>query len=389
MSLNALQRMCLLFLPAAMALTVFNSKTAMAKTPAASVAQVVQATHAAGHFDGVVLVSQRGKILYAQGFGPANRSANYPNTLETPYRICSITKQFTALLVMQMVQQGKLRLDSPVTAYLPDFRADTGGKITLRNLLTHTSGLASVDDALPEKEGFPGFYQQTDPKFADAAYVTRTYLQGDLKTVPGEKFNYNNSDYIVLQAILEKTSGLPYAQLLQTRILKPLGMTHTGLIGKDAYAPRQAVGYIHDGAKEVAEPYIHLANFGAAGAMYSTARDLLRWNNALDNDILLAKPYRETMFTADKSLGYVALGSWVYPAAIAGAAKKPVLVERQGEIGAFHTLNLRAPEDGYSIVVLSNTDTADLSATYLQKGLAYDILKALYAPVTRTIGGAL
>lgn len=341
---------------------------------------VVQASHMAGHFDGVVLVARNGKTLYGAGVGLADREKQTPNTLDTPFPICSITKQFTALLVMQLVQAGKVRLAGVITDYLPDFRADTGGKITVKDLLTHTSGLPSPDDVLPEKDGVPGFYRQTDPKFADASSVVKTYLQGDLKAAPGEKFNYNNGDYLVLQAILEKITGKSYARLLKERVTEPLGMTHTGLIGRNLYAPGQAVGYVREGGKLVREPYFHLATFGAAGAMYSTARDMLRWDGALDRDTLLSKPYRETMFTADRSLGYVGLGSWIYLGALARVAKKPLLVERQGEIGGFRTLNLRAPEEGVSIIILGNTDAADLSATYMQKGLGYDLLRVLYAP---------
>lgn len=353
-------------------------REASAQAPALEA--VVRASHQAGRFDGVVLVARNGKTLYGAGMGLADREKQAPNTLDTPFPICSITKQFTALLVMQLVQAGKVRLAGVVTDYLPDFRADTGGKITVKDLLTHTSGLPSPDDALPEKDGVPGFYSQTDPKFADAGYVVKTHLQGDLKTRPGEKFHYNNGDYLVLQAILEKATGKSYARLLQERVLGPLGMTHTGLIGRDLYAPGQAVGYVQEGGKLVREPYFHLATFGAAGAMYSTARDMLRWDDALDRDTLLSKPYREIMFTADKSLGYVGLGSWIYRGALAGVAKKPLLVERQGDIGGFRTLNLRAPEEGVSIIILGNTDAADLSATYMQKGLGYDLLKSLYAP---------
>lgn len=345
-----------------------------------AIRQVVADYHAKGQFDGVVLVAQNGRILCSTSAGLANRELSIPNTDTTPYRICSVTKQFTALLVMQEVAAGHLSLSGFVTDYLPDFRRDTGSKITLRNLLAHTSGLPALDDAFPTKNDVPGFYQQTDPKFAQPTYVVKTYLQGDLKTKPGEKFNYNNADYVVLAAILEKATGKSYAALLQERIFRPLGMTYSGLMSSDTFSPRQAIGYIQKNGALVPEPYqLHVADFGAAGAMYSTAADLLLWDNALDHDTLLAKPYREIMFTADKSLGYVALGSWVYPASFAGSPMKPVLVERDGGIGAFNLLNLRAPADGYSLIILSNVDTADLGAVYMKHGLAYDILKTLYS----------
>jgi len=334
---------------------------------------VAQSYHAQGQFEGVVTVTRHGSLIYAESFGLADRLRDYPNTLDTPYRLCSITKQFTALLVMQLVEKGNIRLDGTIGNYLPGLFPAASRSITVRNLLTHTSGLANLDDV-------PGFYQNTDIRCTLPVFVIQTYLQSDLKTKPGEKFSYNNSDYIVLQAILEKQTGQAFEVLLKDRVLKPLGMTHSGLVVDEKYLTRQAIGYVQENGKPVVEPFYRVANFGAAGAMYSTARDMIRWNNALDSDTLLTKHYREIMFTADKSLGYVALGSWVYPASFAGRKVKPQLVERQGEIGGIRTLNLRVPEDAVSIVVLSNTDATDISATYLQKGLAFSLLKSLYAP---------
>ena len=347
------------------------AQAAPAESQTRAIRRVVQDYHARGRFDGVVLVLRRDRVVYEGGFGLADRGRGLPNTPRTPYRICSITKQFTSLLVMQMVQAGRLKLGVVVTDYLPEFSRGTGGKITLKDLLNHTSGLPQPDAV------FPGFYQKTDPRLASAAYVTRAYRSVPLLSPPGVKFSYNNADYLVLQTILERVSGQSYARLLKDRILRPLGMQHTGLLTRDDLPRNQARGYVQEKGHLVAEPYFHLANFGAAGAIYSTAEDLRRWDRALDTDRLLSRPFREIMFTADRKLGYVALGSWVYPGSLPGGVK-PLLVERDGEIGAFNTLNLRAPDDGYDVILLSNTDTADFGQVYMRKGMPYDILKALY-----------
>ena len=359
---------------------VSASDNAAAKTDpiATKVQQTVQDYHDRGEFDGVVLIAQGDKIVFQGGFGMADRVRRLPNTADTPYRICSITKQFTALLVMQLVEQGKLDLDQPIPRYLPDYRQDTGGKITIKYLLSHTSGLPNLDDALPEQNGIPGVYTATDAKFRETAYMVKTYCSGDLVSTPGEKFNYNNADYIVLQAILERVTTLSYAQLLAQRILRPLGMQHTGLITQDAFTKGQAMGYAREKGECVPEPYVHIPNFGAAGAMYSTAHDLLRWNRALDQGRLLTKKYREIMFTPYPANGYGALGSWVFPFYAKDLKQRPQIIDREGEIGAFHLSNLRVPEDGLSILVFSNVTAPDHGAAYMGKGIVFDLLKTLY-----------
>ena len=340
--------------------------------------QTVKAYHDRGEFDGVVLIARGDNIIFQGGFGLANRERGLPNTPDTPYRICSITKQFTALLVMQLVEHGKLDIDRPIISYLPDYRQDTGSRITIKHLLSHTSGLPLLDEALPEQNGVAGIYTATDTKFTNAAYMVKTYCSGDLIAAPGEKFNYNNADYIILQAILERITALSYDRLLQKQILKPLGMRHTGLITRDAYAKGQAIGYALQKGQIVAEPYVHVPNFGATGAMYSTASDLLRWNRAFDQDKLLSKKYRELMFAPYPANGYGALGSWVFPFYAKNVTKKPLIIDREGEIGAFNLSNLRVPEDGLSILVFSNVETSDRGAAYMGKGIVFDLLKTLY-----------
>ncbi len=364
-------------------LASFAVTGAQAQTQEQALDAVIGEYHRRGEFDGVVLIARQGKIIYQKGFGLANREKNAANALDTPYPICSVTKQFTSLLIMQLVEQGSLRLDGVITDYLPDFRHDTGSRITLKQLLNHTSGLAALDDALPLVNGVPGYYAAVEPRSKDAGSAVRAYLQGDLKTNPGEKFNYNNADYIVLEAIIAKVTGKTYADVLRERILIPLGMRHTGVIRRDDFAAKQALGYVKtkgvDGKEAYQpEPYFHRANFGAAGAMYSTVGDMLLWDRALDADRLLSAKYREIMFTPARELGFVALGSWVFPASLPGVTPSPLLIERDGAIGAFNILNLRAPKEEYSVILFSNVDTANFGAIYSGKGLSFDVVKTLY-----------
>ncbi|MBC7879835.1 MAG: serine hydrolase [Anaerolineae bacterium] len=349
-----------------------NALPVSSQTLPAKIDKIMQKYHDLQQFDGIVLVAQKGKILYKKAFGIADREWNIPITTSTKFKIASITKQFTALLIMQLVEQGKLKLEGTISDYLPDYRTDTGSKITLKQLLTHTSGLPNLDEDA-------GFYQSHEAQLASPSYVVKTFCSGDLISIPGQKFNYNNSDYIILGAILEKVTGKSYEQLLQSEILQPLKMTSSGLIHEETVLGKLARGYVYSNSLYTNEPYFRIQNFYAAGAMYSTIDDLYTWDRALDTNRLLSKSATTIMFTPTKALGYVALGSWVYTLKFAGGAT-PLFIERQGSIGAFHSLNLRAPEQDIDLILLSNLDSSDLFTIYAKKGLPYELLQAIFEP---------
>ena len=335
-----------------------------------AVAEVIKNYNVKGDFEGVVLVAKGGKVIHKQAVGLANREWNISHRLDTRFRICSITKQFTAMLVMQFVEAGKLNLDAPVSEYLLDFRKEVGGKITLRNLLSSSSGLPTFDDL--------AFWQKDDEQLASPSFTAKNYIGGNsgLSFEPGAKFNYNNADFILLGAILERISGKSFEQLLQEKILQPLGMKRTGILKQKEITENLASGYVEQNSKIVKEPYFHIQNYSSAGAMYSTAEDMLLWNTALLTNKLLSKKYRDEMFAPIEKLGYVALGSWSYPLELTNG-RKITVVERQGYIGGFCALNIIVPDSDLSLVFLSNTETQTLFRTYARQGLSYDLIKAL------------
>jgi len=150
-----------------------------------------------GQFNGSILVADQGKVIYEKGFGMANMEWGIPNGPDTKFRIGSITKQFTAALILQLVDEGKIKLDGRLSDYLPDYRKDTGEKVTIHQLLNHTSGI-------PSYTSNPEFF----PKHSRNAYgvpeFVKTFASGDLEFEPGSKFSYNNSGYTLLGAIIEK-----------------------------------------------------------------------------------------------------------------------------------------------------------------------------------------
>ena len=319
-----------------------------------------------GEFSGVVLAARSDKTIFNGTVGKANRSWNVDNRLSTKFRICSVTKQFTALLVMQFVEAGKINLDASVSEYLPEFKKETGSRIKIRDLLTSASGLTNLPD---------DFYVSEDAKMTDANFVVGKYLQGDLQFEPGAKFNYNNADFIVLGRIIEKVSGKSYEQNLSEKILVPLGMKNTGLLKNESVIENAASGYSFKDGAFLNESFVRIQNFGAAGAMYSTAEDLLLWDKSLLSNKLLSKKITDEMFTPSEKLGFVALGSWKYNLKFGG--KEKTIVERQGYINGFCALNIIIPEDDFSLIFLSNVETQTLFQTYASKGLSFEILKNL------------
>lgn len=189
-----------------------------------------------GQFNGSILVAEKGKIIYEHGFGMANMEWAIPNQPDTKFRIGSVTKQFTATLILQLVEEGKIKLDGKITDYLTDYRKDTGEKVTIHQLLNHTSGIPSYTDRR-------NFMAESSRNPYGVADFIKKFASEDLAFEPGSKFSYNNSGYSILGAIIEKVTGKSYEAVLTERIFKPLGMTNSGY---DNFAPlikHRASGY--------------------------------------------------------------------------------------------------------------------------------------------------
>lgn len=346
---------------------IFFSSTAHAANKE-NIAKLIAEANKNGEFSGVVLIAKGDEIIYQGAIGEANRQWKIQNNPDTKFRICSVTKQFTAMLVMQLVEQGKIELGKTIADYLPDFRKETASKIKIRDLLNSASGLPVLPDE---------FYVSEDAKMTDADFVIKNYLQKDLSFAPGEKFNYNNGDFILLGKIVEKVSGKNYETLLRENILIPLGMKNTGLLKNESIIENLASGYSFKDGKYLNESFVQIQNFGSSGAMYSTAGDLLLWNKALLNNKILSKKLTDEMFTPSPKLGFVALGSWTYSVKFAdGKTRK--LTERQGYINGFCALNIISQEEKIAAIFLSNTETQTLFSTYAEQGLSYSVLNAVF-----------
>jgi len=305
--------------------------------------------HALGQLDGAVLVADHGKVVYQRAFGLANREWQIPHSTDTAFRIASLTKQFTATLVMQLAEQGKLRLDEPIGKYVPELSPEIGYRVTLHHLLNHTSGI--VDYA-----NYPGFWaNRLGEKVPKADFLA--IMNRPLEFEPGSQGHYSSSNYTLLGWVIEQQTGKSYSEALDSMILRPLGMRRTAYDAPDRVFPRKASGYVRVlGEYRPADP-LWVPNVGAGGGVASTVGDFFKLDRALAGNALLKPESKRLMFTAyvkddvwgDLGYGY---GWLVGTRTIAG---KPRLVhEHGGNANGFRTLVTRYPEDGKLVVIFLN-----------------------------------
>jgi CubicO group peptidase (beta-lactamase class C family) len=318
----------------------------------AGIERIMQAHSAANEFSGTVLVARKGHILYQRGFGLANREWNIPNDLHTKFEIGSMTKQFTALLILQFVNEGKIRLDGHLSAYLPYYRKDTGERVTISELLSHTSGIPNFIE-------LPGFL---DGPASRTSYSVQEFVQkfcsGDPQFEPGTKFSYSNSGYFLLGAVLEHVSSKSYEQLLQDRIFTPLAMKESGYAHSETVIPHRASGYERSSSGFKNARYYDMSIPFAAGALYSSVGDLYLWDQALYTERLLPASLRDLLFKPNlENYGY----GWgiLIPKAGAPYAGESIVMHG-GAIFGFQSVIERIPKHRELIVLLDNSDSPKL-----------------------------
>jgi len=295
-----------------------------------------------------VLVADNGKVVFEKGVGMANLEWNIPNTPDTKFRLGSITKQFTATLILQLVEQGKIKLDGKLIDYLPNYRKDTGAKVTIHNLLSHTSGI-------PSYTSLPGFFQNVSRNPFTVDDFIKQYASGDLEFEPGTKFVYSNSGYFLLGAIIEKVIGKSYEQVLKERIFDPLGMKNSGYDHWGTILSKRATGYTRTPRGYETAPYLDMSLPYAAGSLYSTVEDLFIWDQALYGDKVLSAQSRQMMFKPNlNNYGY---GFVITKATLSPPTKLEVpVIQHSGGINGFNTVIVRMVDDKRLIVLLDNEE---------------------------------
>jgi D-alanyl-D-alanine carboxypeptidase len=321
-----------------------------ADSQATSTAEVVHAdsilrTYASdGRFSGAVLVARDGVPVYRGAFGLANREWGIANVADARFRIGSVTKSFTAAAILQLVERGKISLDAPATTYYKLPVAWSG--VTVRQLLSHSSGVPSYTDL----DGFFGRESRLDHTPDELVGLT---AQKQLDFPPGSKFSYDNSGYIILGAIIERVSGLTYADYVTQHLLVPLGMSSTGYDVDGVVLSKRASGYEAGGGTLRNASFISMTVPYAAGGLYSSVDDLNRWCKALATDAVLSKASELAMFT-DQGHGY-GFGWFVEP-----RTRHPHIYHG-GEINGFVSRVDMYPADKLTVVVLANYQEAPVN----------------------------
>lgn len=330
-------------------------------------------------FNGSVLVAENGKVIYKKGFGLANMEWSVPNTPETRFRLGSITKQFTAALILQLVEQGKVKLDGRLSDYLPEYRKDVGEKVTVHQLLNHTSGI-------PSYTSLPGFFKDVSRNPYTVDEFVKKYASNNLEFEPGSKFSYNNSGYFLLGAIIEKVTGQPYERVLKEKIFAPLGMKSTGYDHYATILEKRASGYEKTPDGYVNAPYLDMSLPYSAGSLYSTVEDLYLWDQALYTDRVLSAQSKDLMYKPN--LSDYAYGWFITKAKLGTGTETVPEISHGGGINGFNTLITRYPAQKNLVVLLDNTSQG-ASLDRLSKALTNILYNQPYDTPKMSVAEAL
>jgi len=325
-------------------LTFLFTQSIFSQSNSEKIDELVSSYYSLGKFNGTVLVAEKGEILLSKGYGYANFEWEIPNTPDTKFRIGSMTKQFTSMLIMQLYEEGKIDLHAPITCYLKYYRKETGDSITIHHLLTHMSGIPSFTDN-------PEFSDKIQFKKYEIKDFVINFCSNDLQFKPGSNYRYSNSGYFILGAIIEEVTGNSYEEELNKRIFVPLGMTGSGYDHHNVIITKRADGYrsTYDGIENA--PYVNMMPPFAAGALYSTTEDLFLWDRALYSNQLINEETKKIMLTPHVlNLGY---GWW-----IATSTDGKIAVVHDGAITGFRSLIVRLVESDQLIVILDNSTSS-------------------------------
>jgi len=299
--------------------------------------QIVQSYVANKQFMGSVLVARGDQVLFSKGYGSANLEWQISDTPSTKFRLGSITKQFTAASILLLEERGKLKVEDPVRKYLPDAPA-AWNKMTIFHVLTHTAGI-------PNFTNFPD-YRSTEALATTPEKLVARFRDKPLEFEPGEKWNYSNSGYVLLGYLIEKISGESYEAFVQKNIFTPLGMKDSGYDSNFAIIPRRATGYEPGPNGPVNAGFVHMSIPFAAGALYSTSEDILRWEQGLFGGKLLSAASLQKMTTPFKS--DYAFGLQVH------TVNGHRVIDHSGGIEGFSTMLAYYPDDKLTVVALAN-----------------------------------
>lgn len=292
-----------------------------------------------------VIAVRDGKVVYRKAVGMADLELGVPLAPDSVFRLGSMTKQFTAVAILMLAEEGKLALSDPITKFLPDYPTQ-GHVITVEHLLTHTSGIQSYT-------AMPGWMTTKIQADLSLTELIDGFKREPMEFAPGTRWSYDNSGYVLLGAIIEKASGTSYASFLKRRIFDPLGMRSTDYGADARIIPRRVHGYTRGDGGDANARYLSMTQPHAAGAIVSTVDDLAAWDalygDGLVKQASLAKAWMPYVLADGKATKYG------YGWMVSSLRGRPT-VEHGGGIFGFSTYVLRVPKERVFVAVLCNSD---------------------------------
>jgi CubicO group peptidase (beta-lactamase class C family) len=354
--------------------TVFNNTLAQSKEDkqlTTAIDKLLSEQFKTDETGATALVARNGQIVYKKAFGMANLELNIPMQPDNVFRIGSITKQFTAVAILQLMEQGKLSLQDDITKFIPDYPTH-GHKITIEHLLTHTSGIKSYT-------GMKDFGEIMRKDMKPEELINH-FKNQPMDFAPGTKWMYNNSGYYLLGFIIEKVSGKTYPQYLEEFIFKPLGMTNSYYGSDSKIIKNRASAYSKtDKGFNNADPLSMTLPY-SAGSIQSTVEDLFKWHQAVHTYKLVKKESLDKAFTAYK-LSDGKATTYGYGWGL-GNIQGSETIEHGGGINGFLTMSIYLPKEDVFVVVFSNCDdnspnetTAKIAALTIGKPYEYKEIK--------------
>lgn len=343
--------------------------TLFAQNKKAKLAGILQTYHNYNMFDGAVLVAENGKIIYKGAFGLANREWNIPNQTDTKFMLGSVSKPITATLMLIQVQKGLIDLNKTIADYLPEFKNKPAAGITIKQLLSHTSGIPNYDI-------IKDFFSRISRKnFTREDYV-KVYMDSALAFEPGSRYFYSSWGYFTLGYIMERVTGKSYSQLMKDDIFSKLQMNNSGSYQHLQVVPNRATGYDYSFGGFTSADFRDQSNTMGTGDLYSTVEDLFKFHLAISNHTLLNKQLTDEMLSPGMRPARYGYGwfnqNFKYTAQDSVAANFHL-----GMTEGFISFMLRIPSTNSFTLILCNSSPTDFF------GITKNLVKALYnMPVT-------
>jgi len=344
--------------PASPASTAATAKSELAAT----IQSYLDSLATENKFSGAIVVAKDGEIIASTAAGIANKATNAPINLETKFNLGSMNKMFTAVAIAQLAQQGKLDFNDPIAKHLPDYpNKEVAAKVTIHHLLTHTSGMGMY---------FTDRFRAERAKLTTIAAHFPLFVDEPLSFTPGEKFQYSNTGFMVLGAIVERVSGQDYYAYIQEHVFAPAGMTNTGYYQAGKEIPNLAIGYTRMGpdgkpSDELKENTDRIeVRGGPAGGGYSTVGDLVRFHAALRALKLLDRERLE-LVTKGKVEAGGPIGRYAYGFGDKVFDGKHIVGHNGGFPGVAANFEMY-PELGYTAVMLMNSDPPTMMPVIMQ-----------------------